>query len=160
MKKSSQKIKSQRTLAQTLKTLRSEGKTVVFTNGCFDILHRGHVSYLEKARKLGDHLVVALNSDASVQRLKGRGRPVNSLEDRMHVIAALGFVDFVTWFEEDTPLEVIQKLTPQVLVKGADYAVHQIIGADWVLEHGGKVKTIALVEGKSTTAILKKAKGK
>jgi len=160
MTKSVQKIKSQRALAQTVKLMRNQGKKVIFTNGCFDILHRGHVTYLEKARSLGDHLVVALNSDESVRRLKGSGRPVNSLEDRLHVIAALGFVDSVTWFEEDTPLELIQKLTPHILVKGADYAVQQIVGAEWVMKHGGKVKTVALVEGKSTTAILKKAKGK
>ena len=155
------KIKSPSALARELSALRrtQKGKAtrVVFTNGCFDLLHAGHVTYLEKARKQGDLLIVALNTDESVRRLKGPQRPMNPLADRLLVMASLGFVDRVTWFSEDTPLELIQKLTPQVLIKGADYSVSQIVGADWVIQNGGKVKTVALVPGKSTTALIEKA---
>jgi rfaE bifunctional protein nucleotidyltransferase chain/domain len=139
--------------------LRKRGrKKVVFTNGCFDILHAGHVTYLEKARKLGDILVVALNSDASTKRLKGPERPVNPLRDRSRVIAALESVSFVTSFGQDTPLEVIRKLKPDVLVKGGDYEAKKIVGYEEVTASGGSVKTLPFLEGRSTTKIIARAK--
>jgi D-beta-D-heptose 7-phosphate kinase/D-beta-D-heptose 1-phosphate adenosyltransferase len=133
-------------------------KKVVFTNGCFDILHAGHVDYLERAAKLGQILVVALNTDESTRRLKGPTRPINPLKDRMKVMAALESVSFVTWFDQDTPLELIQKLLPDVLVKGGDYRVRDIVGYDTVREHGGSVRTLPFVEGRSTTSIINKAR--
>jgi D-beta-D-heptose 7-phosphate kinase/D-beta-D-heptose 1-phosphate adenosyltransferase len=134
--------------------LRSLGRRVVFTNGCFDLLHAGHVHLLERARALGDVLVVALNSDASVRRLKGEGRPVVREGDRVRVLAALESVGLVLLFEEDTPLAVIRQLRPDVLVKGGDYAQDTIVGADLVLAWGGEVATVPLVEGRSTTGLL------
>jgi rfaE bifunctional protein nucleotidyltransferase chain/domain len=131
---------------------------VVFTNGCFDLLHKGHVTYLERARAQGDLLVVALNSDESVKRLKGADRPLNTLADRLEVMAALECVDFVTWFEEDTPLDAILTIKPKVLVKGGDWKVDQIVGGKEVLSWGGKVKSLTYVQGKSTTEIIAKAK--
>lgn len=130
---------------------------LVFTNGCFDILHRGHVEYLAYARSLGDELIVGLNSDHSVRRLKGEGRPVNSEEDRAIVLAALEAVDGVTIFDEDTPLELITALKPDVLVKGGDYRVDQVVGAREVIERGGQVIIAPLVPGRSTTSILERA---
>ncbi len=143
--------------AQLQKKIRGlKQKKIVFTNGCFDILHAGHVTYLQKAKKSGDFLIVALNTDASVSELKGPSRPVNPLKDRALVMSALECVDAVTWFGEETPIKLIQKFTPHLLVKGGDYTLSTIVGADWVLHHGGKVKTIPLLKGRSTTAILKK----
>lgn len=124
---------------------------VVFTNGCFDILHRGHVEYLAKAADLGDILVVGLNTDASVRRLKGEGRPVNNQEARALVLASLSFVDAVVLFDDDTPYNLIKTLRPDVLVKGADYQPEDIVGYDIVTSYGGTVTTIPLVEGYSTT---------
>ncbi len=135
------------------------GSRIVFTNGCFDILHAGHVSYLKKARELGDRLVVGINSDESVRRLKGDGRPINKLEDRIAVLSALDCVDEVIPFEEDTPLELIKRVHPDVLVKGNDYTVENIVGADFVLSYGGDVKTIPLLQGRSTTGIAKRMRG-
>jgi rfaE bifunctional protein nucleotidyltransferase chain/domain len=133
---------------------------VVFTNGVFDVLHRGHVTYLAQARALGASLVVALNSDASVKRLgKGSDRPINLLEDRMAVIAALESVSLVTWFEEDTPIARILESRPQVLVKGGDWTVDKIVGAPEVLGWGGKVHSIAFQHERSTTAMLAKIRG-
>jgi rfaE bifunctional protein nucleotidyltransferase chain/domain len=149
------KIKSPQSLKRAL--AKQKGP-MVFTNGCFDLIHKGHVSYLEKARKLGKLLVVALNSDASIQRLKGPERPLNPLEDRLEVMAALESVDYVTWFEEDTPLDVILLLRPKVLVKGGDWTVQQIIGGAEVLSWGGKVKSLPYIEGRSTTRIIEKAR--
>jgi D-beta-D-heptose 7-phosphate kinase/D-beta-D-heptose 1-phosphate adenosyltransferase len=146
------KIKSASALARVL--ARRGRKKVVFTNGCFDLLHRGHVSYLERARRLGALLVVALNTDPSVKRLKGRGRPVSPLSDRLEVLASLEAVDFVTWFSEDTPLKVIRKLRPDVLVKGGDYRANSIVGASEVRSWGGRVKTLPFVKGRSTTGLL------
>ncbi|MCS6796549.1 MAG: D-glycero-beta-D-manno-heptose 1-phosphate adenylyltransferase [Raineya sp.] len=134
------------------------GNKIVFTNGCFDILHLGHVDYLEKARLLGDKLVVGLNSDSSVRRLKGERRPINSEYARARVLAALAFVDAVCIFEEDTPKSLIEKIRPDILTKGSDYTLENIVGADFVRSYGGVVKTIELVEGFSTTKILDKAK--
>ena len=153
---SKSKIFSRTALARKLA---SRKKTkVVFTNGCFDLIHPGHVSYLEKARKLGDFLVVALNSDDSVRKLKGPSRPVNPLKSRMEVMAALECVDFVTSFSEDTPLETIRLLKPHILVKGGDYDLSTIVGAKEVRALGGKVKALPFVDGHSTTAILKKSR--
>ena len=132
----------------------SAKKRIVFTNGCFDLLHPGHVSYLDRARRLGDLLVVALNSDASVRKLKGKTRPVNTLKDRLAVLAALEAVDFVTSFTEDTPLELIREFKPQVLVKGGDWNPKDIVGAKGVLASGGRVRSLRFIQGKSTTAIL------
>jgi rfaE bifunctional protein nucleotidyltransferase chain/domain len=148
------KIKSPLGLKRSLSRLK---KRTVFTNGCFDLLHKGHVHYLEKAQKLGDLLIVALNSDASVKRLKGQTRPINPLEDRLEVMAALESVDFVTWFEEDTPLELIRLIQPQVLVKGGDWKPDQIVGSEDVLANGGKVLSLQYIEGKSTTQMIARA---
>ncbi|NUM88318.1 MAG: D-glycero-beta-D-manno-heptose 1-phosphate adenylyltransferase [Bdellovibrionales bacterium] len=144
--------------ARWARSLQRRGKKVVFTNGCFDLIHAGHVSYLEKARREGDALVVALNGDASVRRLKGAGRPLNPLRDRARVMAALECVDAVTWFHADTPLSTIRKILPDVLVKGGDWPVDRIVGADIVLRRGGHVKSLDFVEGRSTTAIIRKAR--
>ena len=135
--------------------LRSLDRPLVFTNGVFDVLHRGHVTYLAESRALGTSLVVALNSDTSVKRLgKGPDRPVNSLEDRLAVTAALESVTLVTWFEEDTPLSLIHKCRPDVLVKGGDWRVEEIVGAKEVLARGGEVRSIAFRFERSTTALL------
>lgn len=131
---------------------------VVFTNGCFDILHLGHITYLAQARQLGDALVVGLNSDASVRRLKGPSRPVNDQNARAKVLAALECVDYVVFFEEDTPLNIITQVVPDVLVKGGDYSIDNIVGADFVMQNGGKVLTIPFVNGFSTTSIIENLK--
>ncbi len=138
--------------------LRAAGRRIVFTNGVFDILHAGHVTYLAAARDLGDVLVLGLNTDASVRRLKGPERPINAEHDRATVVAALRAVDHVVLFDEDTPLRVISTLLPDVLVKGGDYTRDTIVGADVVEEHGGTVVTIPLVEGRSTTNIINRAR--
>jgi len=132
----------------------AEGKKVVFTNGCFDILHAGHVRYLSAARGLGDRLVIGLNTDASVRRLKGPKRPLASEHDRAEVLTALAAVDAVTLFDEDTPEALIGMLLPDILVKGADWPVEKIAGATAVLQHGGSVLTVPLLEGRSTTGII------
>lgn len=131
-------------------------KKIVFTNGCFDIMHVGHMRYLQEAAKLGDVLVVGLNSDASVKRLKGPERPINSEYDRAEMMSALGFVDYVVIFEEDTPLELIKKIQPDVLVKGGDYSNEYVVGTNEVRARGGELVLIPFVEGKSTTNIIKK----
>ncbi len=161
MRVAATKIKSASALKKTLAQIRRSKKKekIVFTNGCFDLLHRGHVTYLEKAKKLGSLLVVALNSDESVRMLdKGPGRPINCLEDRARVMAALECVDFVTWFGEETPREIITQLKPDVLVKGGDWKPDQIVGSTEVKSWGGKVKSIAFVPGKSTTQMIEKAR--
>ena len=133
---------------------RAAGERIVFTNGCFDILHAGHVAYLEEARALGDRLVVAVNDDESVRRLKGAGRPVNPLDRRLRVLAALAVVDWVVGFPEDTPEALLELLRPDVLVKGGDYGADAVVGADIVRGHGGEVRVLGLVEDCSTTAIV------
>ena len=133
---------------------RARGERIVMTNGCFDILHAGHVSYLEEAKSLGDHLIVAVNDDASVARLKGPGRPLTPLADRMAVLAGLAAVDWVVPFSEDTPAALIERLLPDVLVKGGDYRVEEIAGGDAVRRHGGEVHVLSLKEGRSTSALL------
>ena len=148
------KIKAQDALAKTVAALRGGKRRVVFTNGCFDILHVGHVVYLAKARAMGDVLVVGLNSDSSVRAIKGRGRPVNGQADRATVLAALSSVDYVTIFNEPTPGALIRKLKPDVLVKGADWKTNDIVGGDFVTSYGGQVKRISFVKGYSTTRTL------
>ena len=133
---------------------RARGERIVMTNGCFDILHAGHVAYLEEAKTLGDRLVVAVNDDESVGRLKGEGRPVNRLEDRMAVLSGLAAVDWVVPFSEDTPAELIGRLVPDVLVKGGDYRAEQVVGAKAVIANGGEVRILAFREGRSTTAVI------
>lgn len=134
--------------------------TVVFTNGCFDLLHPGHVDYLEKARSLGDALIVGLNSDASVSRLKGANRPLVGETDRARVLGALACVDAISVFDEDTPLELIAALLPNVLVKGGDYAVDEIVGRDLMEESGGVVEVIPFLSGYSTTELLERIRMK
>jgi D-glycero-beta-D-manno-heptose 1-phosphate adenylyltransferase len=150
------KILSRSELLQVRRQLKAEGKRVVFTNGCFDILHRGHVDYLTKARAQGDVLIVGLNTDASVQRLKGPTRPVVEEEDRAVVIAALAVVDYVALFDEDTPYELIRSLVPDILVKGADWSVNDIVGKDVVEAAGGAVHTIEFLPNRSTSKIIQK----
>lgn len=141
-------------IAELVEELRRSGHTVVFTNGVFDILHAGHVTYLQQARDLGTMLVVGVNTDASVQRLKGASRPVNTLEDRMIVLDALRSVDLVIPFDTDTPLRLIEQLLPDILVKGGDYTRDAVVGADVVEANGGRVVLIPLLEGRSTTGII------
>jgi rfaE bifunctional protein nucleotidyltransferase chain/domain len=133
-----------------------KGKKIVFTNGCFDLLHIGHVTYLNEARAQGDFLVVGLNTDASVKKLKGDGRPVQSESDRAFILSNLKSVDAVTLFDQDTPYDLIKTIGPDVLVKGGDWAIDKIVGSDLVLARGGEVKSLSFVNGKSTTKILEK----
>jgi len=136
--------------------LRKAGYKIVFTNGCFDIIHRGHVELLRFARSLGDVLVVGLNDDESVRRLKGKNRPINTLEDRAFVLLSIRWVDFVVPFSEDTPERIIREISPDVLVKGGDYRIEDVAGADFVLSKGGRVEIFNYLEGYSTTSIIKK----
>lgn len=135
---------------------RAEGQQIVFTNGCFDIVHLGHIDYLEKARALGQRLILGLNTDASVSCIKGPLRPVVNEYARARLMAALEFVDAVTLFGEPTPLELIEAVQPDVLVKGDDYTVNTIVGADFVLARGGRVETVALVPGYSTSTLIER----
>ena len=137
-------------------TWQAEGRKVVFTNGVFDLLHIGHITYLAKAADLGDKLIIGLNADSSVKRIKGEDRPVNDQNSRAALLAALFFVDAVTVFDEDTPHNLISALLPDILVKGADYTVGNIVGAKEVLANGGEVKTITFVDGHSSTSIINK----
>lgn len=155
---SAQKIFDRSDVAARITVWRLKNERIVFTNGCFDLLHLGHVDYLEKARRLGDRLVLGLNTDASVQRIKGPSRPVQSELSRARVLAALEFVDMVVLFDEETPLELIQLVRPDILVKGDDYSIDTIVGAKEVMEWGGSVQTVPLVEGHSTTRIIEKLK--
>jgi D-beta-D-heptose 7-phosphate kinase/D-beta-D-heptose 1-phosphate adenosyltransferase len=141
-----------------VKAAKKDSKKIVFTNGCFDLLHPGHITYLSEAKKLGDRLIVALNTDRSVKRLKGNKRPINNLRHRALQVAALDSVDWVTSFSQDTPLKLIKELEPDVLVKGKDYKVKDIVGSKEVLSKGGQVKTIKLVKGVSTSNLIKKIK--
>ena len=152
-------VMTEERMIQEAARLKSEGKKLVMTNGCFDILHAGHVSYLKRARALGDRLIVAVNTDRSVKALKGPSRPVNPLEARMEVLAALDCVDYVVPFDEDTPRRLIARILPDVLVKGGDYAVDQIAGHEEVAANGGQVVVLPFLEGYSTTSIINKLKG-
>lgn len=148
------KIKTVTALKSILATYQKHGKKIVFTNGCFDILHTGHVRYLSQAKRCGDILVVALNSDRSVERIKGKNRPIVSERDRAEVIASLEAVDFVTFFDQDTPYQVIASLQPNILVKGGDWKKNEIVGADLVEKQGGEVKTIPYLKGNSSTNVI------
>lgn len=152
------KILTREQAVEQAKKWRAEGQQIVFTNGCFDIVHLGHIDYLEKARQLGDRLILGLNTDASVSCIKGPLRPVVNEYARARLMAALEFVDAVTLFGEPTPLELIETVQPDVLVKGDDYTVATIVGADFVLARGGRVETVALVPGYSTTKLIERIK--
>jgi len=144
------------TLTERFQQLKNEGRKIVFTNGVFDIIHRGHVSYLNEAKALGDYLIVGLNADASVKRLKGDTRPVNKEEDRKFVMENLKAVDEVIIFTEDTPFNLISKIIPDILVKGGDWKEDQIVGSDIVKQHGGKVFSLKFIDNYSTTGIIEK----
>ena len=151
------KVLTRSELQRRLQKVRRAGKRIVFTNGCFDLIHPGHVRYLRAAKGLGDVLVVALNSDSSVRRLKGPGRPLVLQRDRCEVVAALEMVDYVTVFGEDTPYRLIKELAPDVLVKGGDWKPDQIVGADLVRARGGTVRALPFARGYSTTKLVRKA---
>jgi D-glycero-beta-D-manno-heptose 1-phosphate adenylyltransferase len=148
-------IISREELKKIRKALKESGKKVVFTNGCFDLIHAGHVDYLSKAKEFGDILIVAVNSDESIRRIKGKTRPITPLSERGFVLSALKAVDYVTPFEEDTPFEIINDLVPDILVKGADWSIENIVGRDTVESNGGEVKTIEFVNNQSTSNIIK-----
>ncbi|MAY84229.1 MAG: D-glycero-beta-D-manno-heptose 1-phosphate adenylyltransferase [Flavobacteriales bacterium] len=153
------KIVARDELSALLNRWRFKEQKIVFTNGCFDIIHRGHIEYLANASDLGHKLVIGLNTDASVQRQgKGKNRPLQDELSRATILAALHFVDLVVFFDEDTPLKLIESIQPDVLVKGADYAIEDIVGHEIVLQKGGEVKTISFIEGYSTSTIIEKAK--
>ncbi|MDD5259982.1 MAG: D-glycero-beta-D-manno-heptose 1-phosphate adenylyltransferase [bacterium] len=149
------KIVERKKLTKILAKLRSKGQKIVFTNGCFDLLHVGHVRYLNKAKQCGDILVVALNTDASVRRLKGKNRPLMPQRERAEVIGGLAAVDYVTFFPEETPEAIISELKPQVLVKGADYKIKDIVGNRFMKDNNGRVVRIPLAKGQSTSNIIK-----
>ena len=143
-------------LENLLKELKKSGKTVVTTNGCFDILHVGHVRYLEKAKSFGDVLIVALNSDKSVKSIKGDSRPINNEQDRAEVLSGLKSVDYVVLFDEDSPIDLLLKIKPDVHTKGADYTIESLPEAKGIMDAGGRIEFISFVEGKSTTSIIEK----
>ena len=144
--------------AVRIKSWQQEGQKVVFTNGCFDLLHQGHIHYLCEAAALGDKLVLGLNSDASVKQLKGPSRPINNEQSRAEMLACFFFIDLVVLFEEETPEKLITTITPDVLVKGGDYAIKDIVGAEYVIKNGGKVLPLTFIEGVSSTDIINKIK--
>ncbi|MDD3905096.1 MAG: D-glycero-beta-D-manno-heptose 1-phosphate adenylyltransferase [Candidatus Omnitrophica bacterium] len=154
------KLKSLSAIGGIVSRLRRRDKKIVFTNGCFDIIHVGHVDYLSRARDLGDILVIGLNSDSSVRRLKGKGRPINKEKDRALILSALSFVDYIVIFGDDTPGNLIKKIKPDILVKGGDWKIKEIVGADFVSSYGGRVTTIPFVKGYSTTSIVERMKAK
>ena len=147
------------TVSHTISIWQYFNEKIVFTNGCFDILHYGHLSYLMQAKEQGDRLVIGLNTDASVKKLKGEQRPIQVETARAMMLASLSFVDAIILFEEETPLNLITSILPDVLVKGGDYTVEQIAGAKEVIAHGGEVKIVPILEGFSTTGIIEKMKG-
>ena len=153
-----EKILTLEQLNPILNDWKSNNQKIVFTNGCFDILHLGHIDYLEKARAKGDKLVLGLNTDSSIKILKGENRPINNDEFRSRMLASLAFVDAVVFFSDETPIELIKAVGPDVLVKGDDYLTENIVGADFVIGSGGKVETIELVKGYSTTNLIDKIK--
>lgn len=152
------RVLNESNLASQVEGYKKSNKKIVFTNGCFDLLHIGHVTYLEEAKKLGDVLIVGINTDASVRVLKGPARPIQNENDRSEILAALKAVDHTILFSEDTPLNLIKKIKPDVLVKGGDWKIEQIVGSDFVMSYGGQVKSLNFVNGKSTTAIIEKSK--
>ena len=139
---------------------KKESKKIVFTNGCFDILHSGHIQYLNEAKKLGDKLILGLNSDDSVSRLKGPTRPIKSQECRADILAFMEVIDLVIIFNEETPYDLISSLVPDILVKGGDWKINEIVGSDIVLKHGGEVKSLSFLEGHSSSKIIEKMEGK
>ncbi len=147
------KIICEKDLSNLILKWREENQKIVFTNGCFDLLHLGHVDYLAKAKDLGDRLIIGVNTDSSVKRLKGENRPLQDENSRLHILAALHSVDAVVLFDDDTPYELIKKIQPDILVKGADYKIENIVGYDIVTSRGGSVQTIEFIEGYSTTNI-------
>lgn len=157
-RKAATKVLSPASAARWARAFQKNGKRVVFTNGCFDLLHSGHVTYLEEARRLGDALVVALNGDQSVRKLKGKGRPLVTLKDRARVMAALECVDAVTWFNETTPVKLVGRLKPKIYVKGGDYDVSKIPEYPVVKSYGGKALALNFVKGRSTTRLIEKVK--
>jgi D-beta-D-heptose 7-phosphate kinase/D-beta-D-heptose 1-phosphate adenosyltransferase len=150
------KIKNLDALLAITAEERARGKKIVFTNGCFDLLHVGHVKYLQKARSFGDILILGLNSDASIRRLKGEKRPLICEEERAHILAALDCISYIVIFENDTPLELIQAIQPDILVKGGDYTLEGVVGREIVEAAGGRVELVTFVDGKSTTNIIEK----
>ena len=152
------KIQKLPALKSTITGWQAAGDKVVFTNGVFDLLHIGHITYLARAAELGDKLVIGLNSDSSVKRIKGESRPINDENNRAALLAALFFIDAIVIFKEDTPLNLITALRPDILVKGADYSIENIVGAKEVMANGGEVKTIEFMEGHSSTSIIQKIK--
>jgi len=151
-------VVSEDELLSLLVSSKANGERIVMTNGCFDLLHAGHVTYLEQAKALGDRLIVAVNADASVKRLKGESRPINKLPERMAVLAALACVDWVVAFEEETPERLYCRMLPNILVKGGDYTPEQVAGGDCVIKAGGEVRILSFVDGQSTTAMINRAK--
>lgn len=150
------KIKSLANLKDIAAALKKKGKRIVFTNGCFDILHYGHAKYLEDAKGRGDILIVGVNSDSSIRRIKGKKRPIIREHDRLRLLSALESVDYVVLFSEDTPIKLIRSIRPDILIKGSDWDKAAIVGADFVLSYGGKVDTVKLLKGRSTTNLIKK----
>lgn len=150
------KIQDLRKIKKLISYFKARRKKIVFTNGCFDLLHYGHVKYLQDAKKKGDVLVVGINSDSSAKRIKGKKRPVVNEKDRLRLVAALESVDYVVLFKEDTPLKIIKFIKPDVLIKGADWNKNNIVGRDFVLSYGGRVSTIKFVKGYSTSNLIKK----
>lgn len=152
------KVLDQNNLTDTVLKYKKLGKKIIFTNGCFDLLHVGHIRYLDQAKTFGDILIVGINSDASVQRLKGPTRPIQNENDRAEILASLKAVDHTVLFNEETPLELIKKIKPDILVKGGDWKIQQIVGWDFVQSYGGQVESLQFVEGRSTTQIIEKSK--
>jgi len=150
------KIKSLSEIKKIVQNFKKQGKKIVFTNGCFDLLHYGHVKYLESAKKKGDILIVGLNSDNSVRKIKGKNRPIINENDRARIIAALESVDYVVLFNEETPLKLIKLIKPDILVKGGDWKKSEIVGKDFVISYGGSVKILKYIKNHSTSNLIKK----
>jgi len=152
------KIKNLSDLKNIISELKRKGKKIVFTNGCFDVLHIGHIRYLKEAKKYGDILVVGLNSDLSVRKLKGKNRPYIEEKERAEILSCLEMVDYIILFDEETPLRIIKELKPDVIVKGGDYTEEEVVGGDFIKKHGGKVVIVPLVKNRSTTLLVEKIK--
>lgn len=153
------KVKEIKGLAGTVERLKSRHKKIVFTNGCFDLLHYGHIKYLQDAKRNGDILVVGVNSDASVRRIKGANRPIVKEKDRVRLVASLESVDYAVLFREDTPIKLIKAIRPDVLIKGSDWKKKDIVGGDFVARYGGKIRRIGFIKGYSTSNLIKKIAG-
>lgn len=158
MPNQSGRVLDNKNIFSTIEKYRAENKKIVFTNGCFDLLHIGHVNYLEQAKSLGDILVVGVNTDSSVRILKGPTRPIQNEDDRAEILAALKAVDHAILFDEPTPLELIKMVKPDFLVKGGDWKPEQIVGSDYVMSYGGQVRSLKFIDGRSTTSIIEKSK--